>query len=73
MAKKVNVKITSNTKGDRMNIAVLFSLYLLQGIPLGLCAAIPMLLQNKKVSYRQQVWLLANGFTFGISALSERV
>ncbi|CAH0382597.1 unnamed protein product [Bemisia tabaci] len=54
MAKKVNVKITSNTKGDRMNIAVLFSLYLLQGIPLGLCAAIPMLLQNKKVSYRQQ-------------------
>lgn len=44
----------SNLDGDRMNIAVLFFLYLLQGIPIGLTAAIPMLLQNRGASYKQQ-------------------
>ncbi|XP_033208193.1 acetyl-coenzyme A transporter 1 [Belonocnema kinseyi] len=41
-------------RGDERSIAILFFLYLLQGIPLGLSAAIPMLLQNRSVSYRQQ-------------------
>lgn len=41
--------------GDERNIAILLFLYLLQGIPLGLCSAIPMLLQNHGVSYKQQV------------------
>ena len=45
----------STLYGDRGNIALLFFLYLLQGIPLGLSAAVPMLLQNRKVSYKQQV------------------
>lgn len=40
--------------GDRGNIALLFFLYLLQGIPLGLTAAIPMILQNRGASYKQQ-------------------
>lgn len=44
----------SNLKGDERNIALLFFLYTLQGIPLGLAAAIPMILQNHGVSYRQQ-------------------
>lgn len=44
----------SNISGDRGNIAILFFLYLLQGIPLGLTAAIPMLLQNRGASYKQQ-------------------
>ncbi|XP_066593115.1 acetyl-coenzyme A transporter 1 [Prorops nasuta] len=41
-------------RGDKQNIAVLLFLYLLQGIPLGLSGAIPMLLINRGVSYRQQ-------------------
>lgn len=41
-------------EGDGMNIALLFFLYLLQGIPLGLTAAIPMILQNRGASYKQQ-------------------
>ncbi|XP_031783669.1 acetyl-coenzyme A transporter 1 [Nasonia vitripennis] len=41
-------------KGDETNIAILLFLYLLQGIPLGLCSAIPMILQNHGVSYKQQ-------------------
>lgn len=45
----------SDLRGDRSNIAILFFLYLLQGIPLGLTAAIPMLLQNRGASYKQQV------------------
>lgn len=47
----------SNIKGDRLNIALLLFLYTLQGIPLGLAAAIPMLLQNRGISYREQVCL----------------
>lgn len=44
-----------NLNGDGKNIALLFFLYTLQGIPLGLSAAIPMILQNRGVSYKQQV------------------
>ncbi|XP_014214445.1 acetyl-coenzyme A transporter 1 [Copidosoma floridanum] len=43
-----------NIEGDRANIAILLFLYLLQGIPLGLCSSIPMILQNHNVSYKQQ-------------------
>lgn len=42
-------------RGDEKNIAILFFLYLMQGIPLGLCSSIPMILQNHGVSYKQQV------------------
>lgn len=44
--------------GDGGNIFLLFFLYTLQGIPLGLAYAIPMILQNRGVSYRQQVSVL---------------
>ncbi|XP_062543928.1 acetyl-coenzyme A transporter 1 [Armigeres subalbatus] len=44
----------SDLSGDWSNIAILFFLYLLQGIPIGLAAAIPMLLQNRGASYKQQ-------------------
>merc|ERR1719391_183884 len=40
--------------GDERNIAVLLFLYVLQGIPLGLAAAIPLILTNKNVSFKQQ-------------------
>jgi len=44
----------SNLQGDKLNIAVLLFLYLLQGIPLGLTSAIPLILQGKGVSFKQQ-------------------
>lgn len=34
------------------NVALLFCLYLLQGIPLGLIASIPLMLQNMHASYK---------------------
>lgn len=46
----------ANLKDDAFNIALLFFLYTLQGIPLGLSSAIPMLLLNRGVTYKQQVW-----------------
>nr|CAG4643146.1 EOG090X04K8 [Ilyocryptus agilis] len=41
-------------KGDGRNVALLYFLYLLQGIPLGLIASIPLMLQNRHVSYKDQ-------------------
>lgn len=41
-------------RGEGKNIALLFFLYLLQGIPLGLIASIPLMLQNRHVSYKDQ-------------------
>lgn len=43
-----------NIRGDELNIAVLLLLYLLQGIPLGLSGALPMILQNRGASFKQQ-------------------
>ena len=37
---------------DRRNIALLVFLYVLQGIPLGLAGAMPLLLQTRKVTYK---------------------
>lgn len=47
--------VPSSLEGDRANIALLLFLYTLQGVPLGLAAAVPMILQNKGVLYKDQV------------------
>lgn len=39
---------------ETVNIALLYFLYVLQGIPLGLGGSIPMVLQNRNVSYKEQ-------------------
>ena len=44
----------SGIAGDERSIAILLFLYVLQGIPLGLAAAIPLILTNRNVSYKQQ-------------------
>ncbi len=50
-----SVKVKSSRfNGDGKNIAVLLFLYILQGIPLGLAAAVPLILTNRHVSYKQQ-------------------
>lgn len=46
--------VHSGLNGDRGNIALLTFLYVLQGIPLGLAGAIPMILQNRHITYKQQ-------------------
>lgn len=39
---------------DLPNLSLLLLLYILQGIPLGLIASIPMILQNRNYSYKDQ-------------------
>lgn len=48
-------KVVPSTKGDILNIAILLFLYTLQGVPLGLSAAIPITMQKKHITYTEQV------------------
>ncbi len=44
----------SQLHGDRYSIALLLFLYVLQGIPLGLAGSIPLILQSRQISYKEQ-------------------
>ncbi|KAG6443728.1 acetyl-coenzyme A transporter 1 isoform X2 [Manduca sexta] len=59
----------SNIKGDELNIAVLLFLYTLQGIPLGLAGAVPMLLQNRGITYTQQAEFSFVNWPFSVKLL----
>lgn len=43
-------------RGELGNVLLLLFLYVLQGIPLGLAGSIPLILQSKNVSYRDQAF-----------------
>ncbi|KAF7265759.1 hypothetical protein GWI33_020839 [Rhynchophorus ferrugineus] len=66
---EANVAVRSNVKGDEWNILLLLFLYTLQGIPLGLSAAIPMILQNRGVSYKQQAEFSFVSWPFSLKLL----
>lgn len=55
--------------GDEKNIAILFFLYLLQGIPLGLMQAIPIILTNSGISYKQQAQFSLVNWPFSLKLL----
>ncbi|XP_060521373.1 acetyl-coenzyme A transporter 1 [Cylas formicarius] len=59
----------SNINDDKGNIALLLFLYTLQGIPLGLTSAIPMILQNRGVSYKQQAEFSFVSWPFSLKLL----
>jgi hypothetical protein len=44
-----------NIRGDRLNIFLLINMYLLQNIVNGLIQALPLVMQNRNVSYADQV------------------
>lgn len=53
---KESMLVKPNLKGDWPNIFVLLLLYMMQGIPFGIIAVIPILLQSKQnVTYKEQV------------------
>ncbi|KAF6208983.1 hypothetical protein GE061_014726, partial [Apolygus lucorum] len=56
-------------RGDEWNIALLLILYLLQGIPLGLSATIPMIIQNKGVSFKEQAEFSFTMWPFSLKLL----
>lgn len=59
----------SRLKGDERNVAILFFLYLLQGIPLGLMQAIPIILANSGVNYKQQAQFSLVNWPFSLKLL----
>lgn len=50
--KKRNV--WEDLQGDKLNVLLLLFLYTLQGLPIGLSEAIPLLLSNRNVAYEEQ-------------------
>ena len=54
---------------DRNGIILLVFLYVLQGVPLGLAGSIPMVLQAKKIGYRQQALFSLVTWPFSIKLL----
>ncbi|KAG5681680.1 hypothetical protein PVAND_011093 [Polypedilum vanderplanki] len=64
-----NVIEKSNLKGDRRNFAFLILLYVLQGVPQGISVAIPILLQNRGVSYNDQAEFSISYFPFSMKLL----
>jgi PAT family acetyl-CoA transporter-like MFS transporter 1 len=56
-------------KSDRWNLAILLLLYMLQGIPLGLAGSMPMVLQAKRIGYRQQAVFSFVSWPFSIKLL----
>lgn len=68
---KPNVEIITpnGIAGDERNVAILLFLYILQGIPLGLGAAIPLILTNANVSYKEQAEFSFAYWPFSIKLL----
>lgn len=58
-----------NLKGDYTSIFILLFLYILQGIPLGLAGSLPMILQNRKVSYAQQAMFSFVNWPFSVKLI----
>lgn len=58
-----------NWRLDTWNILLLLCLYILQGIPMGLAGSIPMLLQARHVSYKQQALFSVVSWPFTLKLL----
>jgi len=54
---------------DKNSILLLLFLYVLQGIPLGLASSVPLVLQQKKIGYRQQAMFSLVAWPFSIKLL----
>lgn len=56
-------------EGDKFHVLVLFFLYVLQGIPLGLINAVPLILTDRNVSYAEQAVFSFSGYPFSMKLL----
>ena len=54
---------------DKNSILLLLFLYVLQGIPLGLASSVPMVLQQRKIGYRQQAMFSLVTWPFSVKLL----
>jgi len=56
-------------EGDKMHVLVLFFLYILQGIPLGLIHSVPLVLGKKEVTYKEQAKFSISSYPFSMKLL----
>jgi len=61
--------ILKELEGDKMHVLVLFFLYVLQGIPLGLGNSIPLILTERDVAYKEQAMFSFAGYPFAMKLL----
>jgi len=61
--------ILKDLDGDKVHVCILFFLYILQGIPLGLANAVPLVLINRNVPYKEQAKFSFAGYPFSMKLL----
>lgn len=61
--------IPGGVQEEWRSILLLLFLYVLQGIPLGLCSAVPLMLQNRHVSYKEQALFSFVTWPFSVKLL----
>ena len=66
---KQKISIWKILRKDRNSILLLLLLYVLQGIPMGLAGSVPIILQTKKVGYRQQALFSFVSWPFTVKLL----
>ena len=64
-----NGTMWNEIEGDKLHILVLFFLYILQGIPLGLKSSVPLVLQERGVSYMEQSKFSFSSYPFSMKIL----
>ena len=59
----------NNLAGDKTHILILFFLYVLQGIPTGLLKAIPLILSNRNVPYKDHAVFSIAAYPYSMKLL----
>ncbi|XP_029372826.1 acetyl-coenzyme A transporter 1 [Echeneis naucrates] len=62
-------RVQPGIRGELGNVSLLLFLYVLQGIPLGLAGSIPLILQSKNVSYKEQAFFSFVFWPFSLKLL----
>ena len=60
------IKMWRDLDGDKLHVVILFFLYCLQGIPLGLDNAIPLILSRRNVPYTEQATFSISTYPFSM-------
>ena len=68
---KAKSKMLRDLEGDKVHVLILFFLYCLQGIPLGLINAVPLILTNKGTQYTEQATFSISGYPFSMKVEQE--
>ncbi|KAI1883305.1 hypothetical protein AGOR_G00243830 [Albula goreensis] len=61
--------VPRGVRGELGNVCLLLFLYILQGIPLGLAGSVPLIMQSKKVSYKDQAYFSLVFWPFSLKLL----